>query len=160
MSGAHVCGTLLLHAGSGDCCRNWQQSVVPIVIRLLAVSTSKPSLEAQRAMPSNTSKPDLILARLLQVERLALAVSGRSDCSLAKLLLEVKEDGLFRARGYPSFGEYVDSQKDLFRVGRRQAYRLLRGCHILKHLRNHSLPPTSEKQVGKTWCWKLELETG
>lgn len=93
------------------------------------------------------SRPDAALARLLQVEKLALVIKGRNDFSLAKLLLEVKDNSLFRARGYSSFGAYVDSQQELFRIGRRQAYRLVKGCHILAYLRDHRLPPTSEKQV-------------
>lgn len=93
------------------------------------------------------SQRNAALPRLLQVENLALAVTQKADFSLATLLQEISQKGLFRARGHNSFGAYTDAQYALFRIGRRHAYRLVRGAHVLALLRSHRLPPTSEKQV-------------
>lgn len=87
------------------------------------------------------------LARLRRIENDASALQLQQEFDLAALLVEVHLKKLYRFRDFSSFGAYVDAYSSVYRVGRRQAYRLVRGAHILAHLKGHRLPPPCEKQV-------------
>ena len=89
--------------------------------------------------------PDL--SRLCRIEAEADALQVQQDFSLAALLAEVHEHKLYRVRGFTSFCGYITAFSSVYRVGRRQAYRLVRGGHILAYLKSHRVPPTSEKQA-------------
>lgn len=87
------------------------------------------------------------LNKLRRIEDEASALQVQQDFGLAVLLAQISRGKLYEARGFKSFGAYLDASSLVYRISRRQAYRLVRGAHILTYLRNHSLPPTSEKQV-------------
>ena len=119
---------------------------------LLGVPDSRTAMSQVLFSPNTETRSDPRLPRLCRIEELASAVGARRDFDLAALLVEIAQDNLYRLRGYRSFGAYVEAHPELYRVGRRQACRLVRGAHVLAHLRNHRRPPSTEKQVTYNAC--------
>ena len=91
------------------------------------------------------------LRKLATIEELALAKASLSDFGMAGLLCEITHNKLYKVRGHKSFGEYVDANRQIFRFGRWQGYRLVRGLHVLHYLSSHRRPPASERQVSFSW---------
>ena len=93
------------------------------------------------------------LRKLATIEESALANASLSDFGMAGLLCEITHNKLYKFRGHKSFGEDVDANQQIFRFGIRrwQAYRLVRGLHVLHYLSSHRRPPASERQVSFSW---------
>ena len=87
------------------------------------------------------------LEKLTSIEQRAYAAVQCHSFDLAILLVELHKQQLYVCKGFTSFGSYIDSAQAICGVSRRQAYRLVRGLHVLEYLKHHRQPPTSERQV-------------
>ena len=87
------------------------------------------------------------LATLEELERCAASQVNQGEFSLAKYLCEIYGTSLYKARGHKSFGTYIEANRAIYGIGCRQAYRILKGAHVLTHLKDHRRPPIGERQV-------------
>ena len=85
--------------------------------------------------------------RLAQVEAAASEATVDKDLAIGAALACIKQERLYVQGGFASFWEYLDHNKGLFGVGRRQAERLISGQAVFYLLRHHPHRPTRERQV-------------
>ena len=89
----------------------------------------------------------LDMHRLPELEALASTALQDRSLTLGSVLICMMKKRLYLAAGFRSLWDYLDSKHKLYRLGKRQAERLIRAYSVLKLLRSHPVRPTCERQV-------------
>ena len=85
--------------------------------------------------------------RLNHWEQAAREAGLDKDLTVGAASICIKQERLYLLKGFTCFWDYVAEKHGAFRVGRRQAERLMRGHAVLDLLRDQPSRLTRERQV-------------